>query len=520
MGDGNWKLKQNKWRRSVEDVLRKASAVARHQGKLKKQEGRYARAIRALRADLQRENQKIRTRSKVLTSAESAMMLEVRKNKHRDMQEAAALEKKEDTRAVQRSRLTRRITLTLRALAGAGANLRKIVAKIVRERGRGKRMLAKVLSGLKHVRWLSQFRKHRAQESKRFRELVKQVVRSARRLRLEHNLIGDAGMKESHQLRKLEEKGKRCLIHAENSVKRYLRALETEHEHVLEVVTKSRNTAQRILELKAEASKYAKSGQRRHKRDAEKKGKEVVSFRTQHGRWQEKVQRKLQERNSMLKAQSLAGHDQNKLNSAARLLQKELLKSYAQGGRLMRELNHEKVVLERILEKEKKEQAHERIEVKSYNAAASKQREQVTSILGETRKERNIMSKHQGKWLENLGRLQATRKHIKIWASLARGKGTRLPKQIKYTKASVKSLKRRSNMNTQHLIGVHKENMRLFRKWKAEERQEQLRLSARIHSGRERLRREAGAMHGLKKTEKKLLLRFERKRRKTDVNLR
>merc|ERR1712007_55890 len=54
----------------------------------------------------------------------------------------------------------------------------------------------------------------------------------------------------------------------------------------------------------------------------------------------------------------------------------------------------------------------------------------------------------------------------------------------------------------------------------AEERQEQLRLSARIHSGRERLGREAGAMHGLKKTEKKLLLRFERKRRKTDVNLR
>merc|ERR1712007_302103 len=124
--------------------------------------------------------------------------------------------------------------------------------------------------------------------------------------------------------------------------------------------------------------KYAKSGQQRHKRDAEKKRKEVVYFRTQHGRWQEKVQRKLQARNSMLKAQSLAGHDQNKLISAARLLLKELLESYAQGGRLMRELNHEKVELERILVKEKKEQAREKIAVKSHNAAASNQRGQVT----------------------------------------------------------------------------------------------------------------------------------------------
>merc|ERR1712107_449991 len=267
-----------------------------------------------------------------------------------DMREAAALAKREHSRAIQKSRLTRRITSTLRALAGAGAHLKRILAKIVKERQRGKRILAKILAGWKkwsirnigrlHVRWLNLFRKDHAQESKRFWGLVKQVVRSVRGLRLEHNLIRDARLKESQKLRKLEDKGKRCLMQVETLAKRYLRALEAEHKHVLEVFTKSRNIAQRILKMKAEASKYAKSRQRRHTRDAEKKRKEVVYLRTQHGRWQEKVQRKVQERHALWRAQSLAGHDQSRLDSAARFLQKELLESYAQGTRLVHELNH------------------------------------------------------------------------------------------------------------------------------------------------------------------------------------
>jgi len=525
-----WRLKQEKWRRNIEAVLRQMAAVAKRQDDLKKKRWRFAKRIAVLKAEIQEERKTMKRRSKVLSSEVSGMISEKKKDKIRDMQEAAKMAKQEVSRVAKRAKLARGIQLILHSLAEAKGNMKKMLARIVRERQKSKNMLAKLLLGWgksrsraitrMHLNWLQLLRRHQAHESQRFRELVKEVVKSAHALRMEQSLVELAGQTESKQLKKMKERGKRCLVHAKGLLKTYLRELESESKHVSMVVAKIKMITQRILRDEDRISKYANRVREGHEKGVAERRREDATFKAEYARYQKKVGHETQERALLSKAQSQTRLVQHSIASEIRLLQKELLESHAQGEKLLQELNSENVKLKKIYEAEERERVRKEAAVKAFAVAASKNKERVDLLLGATETERNVISRGKRHWAGKLRRLRALQKNMNTKERLKKGKAVQLSQKIKNKKARVQNLKNRSKRSMEQFRGDEKKRRLFFRNWKNSENGKELKLSATIHGAKKSFNRGVAEMHDLKKLEERLLSRLETKRRETDMILR